>query len=117
MNKFWQLIIVFFLLIIIFYNYTETDQQDSKPVVNESEQNIVAIDIDVLTFECLEPEPAKDSVGFGLSFIQTRNCQVTLKQDNFGKVFTYQGQVVRLDSKISVTLSNTETGTKVSEQK
>lgn len=67
------------LLSIYFVNKPRT------PLIKTvSEQHLVAITVDEQTLECSDPLPTKDSVGFGLSFVQTRNCRVLLQKNESG---------------------------------
>lgn len=66
--------------------------------------------LDEATFECTQPQPAKDAVSLDLSFTQARKCEVQAKKS---ECFDYQDQRVCVDKRLSVTLSNHEVGSKL----
>jgi hypothetical protein len=74
----------------------------------------LTIVLDTQSLDCTEPKPSRDSVEAGLSFTQTRTCKALVdpQQSRARHCFTHQEQVVCLDGKISITLSQTDVGIK-----
>lgn len=110
------LVVTIIPLMFSFSRLIDKPNTNEVGTIGDEVEIMSSISFNSKKIKCSEPVPDKNTVGDGLSFIQTRTCKVNVA-DMYNKCMTIDGDFSCVNDTVSLELYNHGVGTKAASSK